>query len=457
VRQNTDQGANAGTVAHSLDGGATWTTTLSNLGFVNGLARCPSDPEVLLAATMAGVASSRDGGSSWSVRAPAAGTPWVYGVAFSGGDCDSFYALQAGVGPLLTRDGGASYGPPLVAGLTALPTGSAPGFIAIDPAQAGRLLLATYNGVYSSSNAGDGWSLVPGMLHMTVNRLASAPDPSARLWLTSSGSGTWLRPSPAEPWSRIPIDALPHDYASHIDADPFVADRIFVSATTLYQSDDAVTFKQRAVEGNPFGVAFDPRDPRRLYVGTQVFGIYRSNDGGETWDTRNGGLTPWLTGAGTSIDVRVIAIDPSDPNTLYAATNGRGVYRSRDDGLSWNNVLEPSEAVLCMLQVSMPEHGLYACVKGLQYSADGGDSWSDASAGLENLEVNALLSDAVSGAVYATTNGGAFVKHPGEPFVGLDTQCVSSARAPALIGDAGQRWLSVAAGGGIYRHPLSRP
>jgi ligand-binding sensor domain-containing protein len=67
-------------------------------------------------------------------------------------------------------------------------------------------------------------------------------------------------------------------------------------------------------------VAIDPRNPRRLYVGS-TRGIFASEDGGLTFHPMGEGLE------GREVDT--ILIDPIRPDRLYAAGVGIGVY-------SWN-------------------------------------------------------------------------------------------------------------------------
>ncbi len=50
-------------------------------------------------------------------------------------------------------------------------------------------------------------------------------------------------------------------------------------------------------------------------------------DGGNTWKVRHQGLT--------TLNVRTIVIPPRDSQTLYAGTNGSGLYRSANGGASW--------------------------------------------------------------------------------------------------------------------------
>ena len=56
-------------------------------------------------------------------------------------------------------------------------------------------------------------------------------------------------------------------------------------------------------------------------------GIYKSLDAGESWETMNQGLE--------NLNVRVLRMDPKNFQTLYAGTNGGGLYRSTDEGKSW--------------------------------------------------------------------------------------------------------------------------
>ncbi len=72
-------------------------------------------------------------------------------------------------------------------------------------------------------------------------------------------------------------------------------------------------------------IACDPNDPRRIYVGVEIGGAYRTDDGGASWVGINEGIFD---------DIHALAVDPWDPSRLYAATGG-GVHISRDRGLHW--------------------------------------------------------------------------------------------------------------------------
>jgi photosystem II stability/assembly factor-like uncharacterized protein len=78
-------------------------------------------------------------------------------------------------------------------------------------------------------------------------------------------------------------------------------------------------------------IAVDPRDPRRVYVGTMDRGLWFSVDGGASWRE-----------AGPSIDEpRVLSVsvsrshEHSGISVVYAGTEPSNLYRSEDGGLRW--------------------------------------------------------------------------------------------------------------------------
>lgn len=86
-------------------------------------------------------------------------------------------------------------------------------------------------------------------------------------------------------------------------------------------------------------VAIDPSNSDIIYAGTgdrdgwdsKCVGIYKSTDGGATWTLMSSGIS--ISG----ININKIIINPLNPNTLFAATSSR-IYRSRNAGLTWTSV-----------------------------------------------------------------------------------------------------------------------
>jgi hypothetical protein len=84
----------------------------------------------------------------------------------------------------------------------------------------------------------------------------------------------------------------------------------------------------------------DPRDPRQLLVAISAVGVFRSDDGGASWITRNQGLPRVPTGSpGPEVGrcVHKMVRDPRDPDTLYQQFHG-GVFRSTDGAATWQAI-----------------------------------------------------------------------------------------------------------------------
>ena len=102
-------------------------------------------------------------------------------------------------------------------------------------------------------------------------------------------------------------------------------------------------------------IAVAPSDPNIIYVGSGEGlarpdlavgdGMYKSTDAGKTWTH--------LEALRDSQGIPSVAVDPRDPNRVFAAVAGhpygangeRGIYLSTDGGASWNKVLSKDENV----------------------------------------------------------------------------------------------------------------
>jgi photosystem II stability/assembly factor-like uncharacterized protein len=141
-------------------------------------------------------------------------------------------------------------------------------------------------------------------------------------------------------------------------------------------------------------------------------GVFKSLDGGASWDARNSGLPGKLY-------LYALAIDPQRESTLYAVLAGGGVFKSSDGGESWSAVnaglptisVNGRQSYLVTSLVIDPVHPdtLYANGNGVYRSTDGGATWKAVNMGLTTFGVNSLAIDSQdTRTVYAGTVGGVF-------------------------------------------------
>ena len=269
--------------------------------------------------------------------------------------------------------------------------------IAIDPTDPGALYAGVENlGFITSRDGGATWRRSdPG--HHFVRALAIDPLDSTTAYYLYGGGLVVIDPQTGRFVRTAGMGVAP-GYALENGAAAIAVDRL---GRTVYLGSNAGVFrtsdKGRTVErigsGLPSATTYsaltiDPFDPDTIYAGTRGpwkydylyvggtpqgyvgKGIYKSTDGGNTWESRNTGLA--------NLNVNTILVHPDDRSRLYAATWG-GVFRSTNAGVSWtaiNTGLAHTEVWTLVMDPRDPDR-LYAGTwgGGLYTSRNGGASW----------------------------------------------------------------------------------
>jgi len=126
-----------------------------------------------------------------------------------------------------------------------------------------------------------------------------------------------------------------------------------------------------------WSVARSPHDPDHVLAGTRPPGIFRSTDGAKTWERVKAPL-PETCPAVLKPRVTRILFDPDDPNLVFAGLEIGGVWRSTDGGRSFENASSGlvSEDIHDLAVVHNGTRLLYATTNmGLHVSKDDGRSW----------------------------------------------------------------------------------
>ena len=99
-------------------------------------------------------------------------------------------------------------------------------------------------------------------------------------------------------------------------------------------------------------------------IGAANWGLYKSTDAGATWTyIHNGAATAAVCTQSTDATVnpcstrgvRRVALDPNNPNIVYAGSYGTGVWRSVDAGATWTRIFAPIEDRVATGSTERPE------------------------------------------------------------------------------------------------------
>ena len=215
------------------------------------------------------------------------------------------------------------------------------------------------------------------------------------VYKTTDGGGSWTN-----------VGLADSEHISRIAVDPKKSDTVYVCATghawnsneergVFRTTDGGKTWKKVLYVDANTGcgdLALDPQDPTILYAGMWQFrrqpdffssggpgsGLYRSNDGGDTWKKLSEGLPKSHLG-------RIgLAVAPSRPSTVYAVVESKetALYRSDDLGEHWRQMnnsfnIQVRPFYFAHIAVDPTNHNrVYKAGMMLSFSDDGGKTFS---------------------------------------------------------------------------------
>ena len=290
----------------TADAANTWNRSDSGLPATATVVQVdPQQSSTVYAVSSGGLFKSTDRGATWHGTAAAAvSSLWIDPV-------DSTLYIGTTHGDFVrSRDGGATFIP-----LAATPGGT-PNGVAFDPTN--RLVIyarwgghGSTDGIYKSADGGDTWQPT-GLVGAMNGSGPFAVDPARPSILYAEGRNRGLLESSdgGNTWS--PLGG---------DVNQIVVD----SKSTLYSTSQYIVHVyplggvsiDKVAPGTIGTLLIDPTNSSIWYAtifGTNGQGIYKTTDGGDTWQPMN-------TGLASSLNATSLALDPSTPQTLYLGTS----------------------------------------------------------------------------------------------------------------------------------------
>ncbi|HEV7518614.1 MAG TPA: hypothetical protein VGR07_20150 [Thermoanaerobaculia bacterium] len=383
---------NAAGLFKTTDGGATWRDESADLGSasatVTALALDPAVPGKVYAAVRplgsgpSAFFTSANGGASW-VRA---GRGLEGRVVETLAATPRSTALYAGTdsGTFRSTDGGRNwqrFGPAgAIVSLALAPgAGRSPGAV-----YAGALDL----GVWKSADGGRSFKAANrGLLAAQVQDLTLSPGAPSTLYVRSTLGQIWRSADGGASFAAK--TALPSVVAQGLAADPVHPAIVYAGLQgRIYKSLKSGDAWQPQGDNGDLSnvvtrvVVVDPAIPSIVYAGGGPVELrdlrcagFKSTDSGVSWTC--------MPGVGPV--VQDLAIAPSSPATIYAATGTLGMRKSVDRGTTWTSINRGLDGVTVLGLAVDPKTPsiVYATAQSAVYkTTDGGDSWTNVSAGL---------------------------------------------------------------------------
>jgi photosystem II stability/assembly factor-like uncharacterized protein len=346
----------------SVDAGASWAPT--GLSGSVGPIVTTSTPSVVYAFGFESSHRTTDGGATWVTRP----RPFrsVDAASVDRNDSRTLYVVTGGT-LFRTTDGGDSWQP-----LWNL-RGQAGG-VAVDPADSAAVYAATTTGIQRSRDRGATWSQTS--FRQPALRLLFDPRDDSRLFAITS-AGLQVTTNRGQTWRRLAPEVR---FPSRLAIDPSDSNRLYiVSEGAVFASSDGGETAALVHDGN---VGVITVSGSSVVLAATATGIDRSEDAGRGWRGTTLGIR--------EVPVLSLAIDPANPADVFAGSS-QGIYRSPDGGGSWNVIpRSPGGNVIAIDPANRST--LYAAAQGIYKSTDGGSTWSNRSpASLANYVADFLI------------------------------------------------------------------
>jgi len=250
------------------------------------------------------------------------------------------------------------------------------GFGSVLTAHPRRLYLAAGNGLHLSLDDGNSWRILTGWETREILGVLPHPVDTSLVYI-STPAGVYRTRDAGRSWSPC-MTGFKKWFAWHLAFDNRSTDMLYAtSEDDLYISTNGGDLWRPLGVGRAAVLTFlqHPRNPELLLAGCEDGGIRISTNGGDSWSSARGIPTASIYTIAASTDGR----------QLYAAGWESGIWRSLDDGSTWELLWNPDDiqAFFCILvDPRNPQHLLAgADGNGVYESADGGRNWNPAGLG----------------------------------------------------------------------------
>ena len=361
-----DLHSDGGGLFESRDSGRTWSqVALPDPDVaVRAIATSAENPECLIVGTNAGIFISGNGGMTWQHR---------------GQDIPAFKQIQS---------------------------------VAIHPCNPKLLFVGTWHLGYRSSDFGKTWEQIgKGMIDDSDIFSISIDKHNPKTIFAGACTGFYRSTDGGASWSRLrAIPGSSQVRAQVMTIDPNSSSSVYGGTTEgLFVSHNYGDAWNRITSGDLIvnAIQIDPADSNIILIGTDIYGVLRSSDGGRTWIDSNIGFV--------NRSIARIMADPSNPGQFLVGelSDGKagGLYEFDNPIHSWVELKPrdiPGAGMLAIINLPGDRGRIAGTARGAFFQSDPSRDWVELPGPINKLMIYDLAIDNSGEWIFAGTNDGVY-------------------------------------------------
>ena len=285
--------------------------------------------------------------------------------------------------------------------------------IAIHPSSSGTIYVGGLNcGVWKTVDNGANWQPIADALpSLSIAALAIDSTAPSRVYVATADAGVFRSEDNGTSWIQLPGSPNGEVRWGVLIVHPTDRNVLFLtSAQGVHRSRDFGATWQLVLPGaRATDLVMDVKNPNKLYAAREGLGVFKTTNGGDQWSQLTNGLPPSTPGTIFQVTLAICVNSPANLYAGYSTTSGFQLFRTTDEGASWAAQTTPADPSLFNDVIGVdPSDPEFAYITGVIIYRRPSGSTNFVPSNGPHVDHHAFASDLNTGAIYSLNDGGIY-------------------------------------------------
>jgi photosystem II stability/assembly factor-like uncharacterized protein len=285
--------------------------------------------------------------------------------------------------------------------------------IAIHPTSSSTIYVGGLNcGVWKTADNGSNWQPIADALpSLSIAALAIDPSTPSRVYVATADATVFRSEDNGTSWVQLQGSPNGEVRWGVLIVHPTDRNVLYLtSAQGVHRSRDFGATWQLVLPGaRATDLIMDVRNPNKLYVAREGIGVFKTINGGDQWTQLTNGLPPSTPGTIFQVTLALCVNSPANLYAGYSTSSGFRLFRTMDEGATWAAQTTPADPSLFNDVIGVdPSDPQFAYITGVIIYRRPAGSLDFVPSNGPHVDHHAFASDLTTGAIYSLNDGGVY-------------------------------------------------